>query len=649
MLFYYKTMQKQNVAILEISDSQRSELITNTFDVSSQRFFAVLHENSAWDDLQDFVASEKRDVEWAYDNIGTMSETMLAADVAILDLNGNVLYNNPSKDFKNMNLYADLKFQVWTKSAERKHFYQYSGNKLMEYFCQGIVSSSDIITRKENPTGYLFIVREVSDSLLNSYSKSLGGMEIQCQRKKNVVDEIHAQNPNKFVADFQLNDHFGHPVSYLCCIDDNKILLIFAGFAPAMVIFGVIVVVTFIFFLIFIRFRIISPLKKITDTFSTEDLSKIKSLKKNRTEFGVLSVCLDKFIVQKQKLEQMNVEMEQKQQELLAQNDQLEMQKKEIENQIANANVLNQQIIASNKETERRNVQISVQNELLTAQAEKLKQNQISLDNFEYKLKHANAQLETVLKEVTDSQSYSSQLRNVLMVASTPAKHILNDFMVFQMLKDKVGGDFVFAKKIDKWVVAAVGNCNLEGIPGALVSALDIYLLNEVVDFSKSSEMSPNLLLNSLNKKIVAANNELSGLDETNDGLHISLFVINTETMRGYFSAAKRTIVLIRKGEDIEYFGDNLSVGKITDDKQFRCIEMDLMPEDTIYLYSDGCTDVVGGPYCKKLSPLNFKRQLVKSHLLSFQQQKNEIKHFYEDWIGELELSNDVTILGFKI
>jgi len=58
---------------------------------------------------------------------------------------------------------------------------------------------------------------------------------------------------------------------------------------------------------------------------------------------------------------------------------------------------------------------------------------------------------------------------------------------------------------------------------------------------------------------------------------------------------------------------------------------------------------VEGGPYCKKLLAVNLKKELAKRHTLPLADQKLSFKEFFENWIGDLIQTDDITLLGFKV
>jgi len=649
MLFYYRVQQKQSKDIKDLTFAQRKVMIGSVLNIKRQQYEAVIHENSAWDDFKERILKNDLEEDWLFDNIGSMVESYSGANIAVFDVNGANLYNCTSDDYQKIDFYKDIKVSQLLKNASKNVFFNYRGDKLFEYFCEGVVSSDDINTRQETPVGFLIMAREINLDLLDEYAEILGGVDVEVVRTENALELKQIENQANFFFSVNLVNQFGHPISYMCFVAENEVETIFEKTIPVLAIIAFVVLITFVVLVVYMRQNVIKPLLTMVKIFDKDDTNSLKKLKRNKTEFGMLAVYIEKFFSQRQELQSLNSEMLAKQDQLVQQNDVLTKQKYEIENQIENIKVLNTQIMERNKETERKNVKIFVQNEQLKQQALAIKVSQENLEKLKYELSFNSKQLEDINGIMFNCKNYALRLKNVLMVTSTPARHVFQDFFVYQHFIEKVGGDFVFAKRVDKWIISAVGDCNLRGVPGSLLSALDIFFLNEIVDLSKAAQMRPDLMLNSLNKKIIGVTGSELQSDLDRDGLHISLFMYNTETYRGYFAASKRTMIMVRDGEINEYFGDNLSVGKILDDKQFRCVEFSVLPNDLIYMYSDGCTEIVGGSFGKKLTHTNFKKEILRQHVFPLNVQKTGFKKFFEDWIGYSDQSEDISLLAFKI
>ncbi len=649
MFYYYKVQTKQNYAIMKIGNDQKTEMIDQILKIKQEQANAVVHENSAWDELIDYINEpSEADEEWVHDNIGSMSESYDMANIALFDTDGKIIYENPLEKYKDVDFFGELKIKNLFQRSYKNHFFIYHGQKLYEHFGSTVVPSYDINTRKENPSGYMILIREVNDSLINNYRTALGNVDIQIVRN-NSDPAAESESDDIMVHNVPLNNNYGNPVAYMCFRSENELGKILKNFMPMLFIMFGIVLVMFLAAAIYSRRYIVKPLMQTAESLNKEDIPTLETLSQKRTEFGIIGRQLITFLSDKNEKERLLKESEMQKVKLTEQYNQLQEQKREIESQIENAKVLNLQIMERNKETERKNVQIVVKNQQLEEQNQNIHNLQAQVAEVQYQLKYQNKSLEKANSALLDNQNYATRLRNVLQVALTPTKHIFNDFFLYSNPKEKIGGDFWFAKKIDNWVIAGVGDCNMQGISGAVLSGVDLYLLDEVLNIRKISELRPDLVLNDLNAKIQNTMGEEFVTDIERDGLHLSMFMYNTETLKGFFAAAKRTMVISRRGEVTEYYGDNLSIGKIHDGKTFNLIPIQLYQDDTIYMYSDGCTEVVGGPFMKKLLAVNFKKEIGKKQVFTLTEQKTQFKKFFEDWVGDLEQTDDITMLTFKI
>ncbi len=650
MFYYNKVQQNQISSIRELNSQKYKEMVSNILSIKQEQATAVLHENSAWDELVEYLKDpSSMEDGWVDDNIGSMSESYDNADVAAFDVNGRLIYHNATKDYEDINFFADLKVIPLFAESYKTHFFQNIGNKIYEYFGSTVVSGNDIKTRKEAASGYLFLIREVNEQLIENYASAMGTPIKGLVIGDKALRDAETANSNMQFCSHALCNQYGNPVAYMYFASENTIQDILNKQMPMLYLMFGVVLLMFGGILLYNRIFVVKPLTDTARIVQSEDTHNLDKMCKEKTEFGLLSSSIRQFLEQKHEIQTLNKSMEQRNAEMTRQNEELTYQKKEIESQMENIKVLNLQIMERNKETERKNVQISVKNKQLEEQNENIRQLKHRLEEAENRLKDGQKILDTANSELNNNQNYAQRLRSVVQVAMTPTKHILKDFMVFSKPKNKIGGDFTFAKLIDDWVIAGVGDCNMQGISGGVLSAVDMYLLEEVISLTKTSELSPETILNTLNEKIQTTMGEEFVTDIERDGLHISLMMYNRTSLKGLFAASKRTMVIARRGEITEYFGDNMAVGKIHDGRKFNLIPIQLMEDDTVYMFSDGCTEVVGGPFCKRLLTVNFKKEISKKQMLPLQDQKNQFQRFFDEWIGDLEQTDDITMLTYKI
>ena len=647
LVFFYRVQQRENDNISRITNEQRNTMVDNIFDIKLKQEQTPVFDNSAWDELQESMAN--KDMEWIEVNIGYMSEHYLAATVALFDTDNKLFYDRVMPYGVGIDYYEDLRLPALFRNKYKNIFYAVKENRLFAYYIYKIVSSDDILTRQEQETGYLMLVKEYTDSLVTEMSQMLGSVKMHVALSQLTLEQAALDNQDSYFYYLTLNNQYGNPVAYLYFTAENEIESIFNRLLKVMfAIFGL-VLLMLISLILYTQLKIVRPLHMIADVFYSNDVGKIDKLMGSKSEFGVLSNNIDKFFKQKYVADQMHKEMVERNKKLTDQKDAIEKLEYQVAAHEGTIETLNRHIADTNREKELKEAQLSINEQLLDEQMNNIYRLDEQIENLKASLKMSEKQLRDVNEVVNENQNYAVRLRNVMQVMVTPTKHVLREFFLLEKLKDRIGGDFTFALKIENWVIAGVGDCNMQGISGAMLSAIDIYLLNEVLRVKRVAEMRPDIVLNDLNRKIQATMGDVLEADIMRDGLHMSLFMYDTETLKGYYAGSKRTMVLMRRGEVSELFGDNLSVGKVHGDKTFNCVDTQLEPDDIIYLYSDGCTEVVGGPYCKKLLAINFKKEIERRQSMPVPDQKNSFRDFYEGWIGDLEQSDDITLLGFRV
>lgn len=647
MVFFYRVQQRENDNISRITNEQRNTMVDNIFEIKVTQEQTPVFDNSAWDELQTSMATH--DMEWIDVNIGYMSEHYMAATVALFDTDNKLYYDHVMPDGEGIDFYSDLRLPAMFRNKYKNIFYAVKDNRLFAYYIYKIVSSDDILTRQEQETGYIMLVKEYTDSLVTEMSHMLGSVEMHIALNQNTLEQAALDNQGQYFYYLVLNNQYGNPVAYLYFTAENEIESIFNRLLKVMfAIFGL-VLLMLLSLILYTQLKIIRPLHLIADVFYTNDVGKIDKLMGSKSEFGVLSNNIDNFFKQKYIADEMHKEMVERNKKLTDQNDTIVNLEHQLEAHEDTIETLNRHIADTNREKELKEAQLSINEQMLDEQMVNIYKLGEQIENLKDTLKTYEKQLSDVNDVVRENQNYALRLRYVMQVMVTPTKHVLSDFFLLEMPKDRIGGDFPFAMKVENMVVVAVGDCNMHGISGVMLSAIDMYLLREVLKMKRRSELKPNLVLNDLNQRIKATMGEVLDSDIERDGLHISLFMYDPETLKGYYAGSKRTMVLMRRGEVSELFGDNLSVGRVHDDTSFNCVEVQLEPDDILYLYSDGCTNVEGGPYCKKLLAVNFKKEILHRQSMQLQDQKNSFREFYGGWIGELAQSDDITLLGFKV
>ena len=74
-----------------------------------------------------------------------------------------------------------------------------------------------------------------------------------------------------------------------------------------------------------------------------------------------------------------------------------------------------------------------------------------------------------------------------------------------------------------------------------------------------------------------------------------------------------------------------------------------MQKNDTVYVFTDGIVDQFGGEKGKKLLFRRLKEFLLTIQTLSFNEQKEKLDFFFNQWKGEEEQVDDVLLIGIKV
>ncbi|MDG2370349.1 MAG: SpoIIE family protein phosphatase, partial [Flavobacteriales bacterium] len=253
---------------------------------------------------------------------------------------------------------------------------------------------------------------------------------------------------------------------------------------------------------------------------------------------------------------------------------------------------------------------------------------------------------EEVNKEVISSINYAQRIQEALLKAKEHvSKHLPEHFVLFKP-KDIVSGDFYWYLEKKGFVYIAVADCTGHGVPGAMLSMLGISYLNEIN--STQELLSPGQILDLLKTKVV---NELSQIDSSitfSDGMDISLLRMNPKTGEVFWSGANIPLYIFSNSELKFINPTKQSIGYSDDVIPFIDHQISHKPNAIYYLFSDGYIDQFGGLKGKKLKQTGFKKKLFEIAEQPLENQLTILHDFFEDWKGDFDQLDDVTVLAVK-
>ncbi|MCD4794601.1 MAG: SpoIIE family protein phosphatase [Bacteroidales bacterium] len=269
-------------------------------------------------------------------------------------------------------------------------------------------------------------------------------------------------------------------------------------------------------------------------------------------------------------------------------------------------------------------------------------------------------------QEITQSIIYASRIQEALL----PSEDKLPegpDYFIFYKPKDIVSGDYYwFTEKNEKLIIVAA-DCTGHGVPGAFMSILGITSLNDIItEYEK--DLNADEILNILRDRVTTSLKKSKGQIIAEAGMDLALIIIDKKNRTVQFSGANNPLFLIRKegSNDFEKFGDvekiksgnyelfhfkpdKMPIGIYPVSKPFNNYKFEFQKDDTLYIFSDGFADQMGGEQGKKLLNKRFKAGLLKMQDKSMQEQKNILDKFLVKWKNGLEQTDDILIFGIKV
>ena len=254
-------------------------------------------------------------------------------------------------------------------------------------------------------------------------------------------------------------------------------------------------------------------------------------------------------------------------------------------------------------------------------------------------------------QEIIDSIEYAKKIQRKILPQDDILTTIFEESFILFKPKDIVSGDFYWLYTNKNYTYITVADCTGHGVPGAFLSLLGITFLNEII--GEMGMIPPSLILDRLRDLLIEVLNQKTTVNELKDGMDIIVVAINTDTLECEYAGANNSLFLIRNAISLaqleEIKPDKMPVAINESMKSFTNHKIQLAKGDILYLRTDGFADQFGGTNNKKFLVKQLKEMLVSFNAKSLLQQKEILDKTFEEWKGENDQVDDVTIMGVKI
>ncbi|OQY02358.1 MAG: hypothetical protein B6I20_06930 [Bacteroidetes bacterium 4572_117] len=284
-----------------------------------------------------------------------------------------------------------------------------------------------------------------------------------------------------------------------------------------------------------------------------------------------------------------------------------------------------------------------------------LTQNNQLIEHREKILGHQE-KIETQNKDIKDSIKYASKIQSALFPSEKNLKSILNEYFLLYKPRDFVSGDFYWIDNYNGKIIVVAADCTGHGVPAALVSALGISILNDILQRAVSDKeyLNPAIMLNRLRERLVSS---IAGTDyskDTYDGMDVVICMIDKKQNKLEYASARQPIYLVKKTAEkyvLDLLRPDIHSISMADDNEhvYKNNFAIINPNDLLYLFSDGYADQFGGKKQKKFLSSNLRELLVAVADKPLEMQKDILSGTLAEWQGEIDQIDDIMVMGIKI
>lgn len=276
-------------------------------------------------------------------------------------------------------------------------------------------------------------------------------------------------------------------------------------------------------------------------------------------------------------------------------------------------------------------------------------------EEIEAQLDLATQQRDTISRQneqILDSIRYAERIQSAILPPPVHlTEHLSEHFILFRP-RDIVSGDYYWTHFNKGKLMIAVADCTGHGVPGAFLSVLGITSMNEIVN--RNGNLSAGEVLEQLRSIVIQSLHQTGSRGEANDGIEIALIVVDLKRLTLDFAGANRPVYLLSGGDGNTQLthlkGDRMPIGIYGQEATpFTSQGVKLKKGDSLYLFSDGYVDQLGGEKRKTFRSMRFRKLLMEISNKPMVEQHGVLEEKHLEWRGDVEQIDDILVLGMRI
>ncbi len=264
-------------------------------------------------------------------------------------------------------------------------------------------------------------------------------------------------------------------------------------------------------------------------------------------------------------------------------------------------------------------------------------------------LKKTKDFVEAQNKRISESINYARKIQLAINATENDVCSVLKSSFIYYKPKDVISGDFPWFYRTEKYIFVAAVDCTGHGVPGAMMSMIGNLLLNDIINDREVLE--PGEVLLRLHQAVVRTLKQDLPDSNSSEGMDIGLCRYEMETGELKYSGAHRPLFYRRNGMVETISGDKYPIGGIQyrGKNNYTTHTIRLQKEESVFIFSDGYPDQLGGPEKKKFLTKGLKRLIEDNSGRSMRELRALLELEFDKWMETNKQTDDVLVIGLGI
>jgi sigma-B regulation protein RsbU (phosphoserine phosphatase) len=271
---------------------------------------------------------------------------------------------------------------------------------------------------------------------------------------------------------------------------------------------------------------------------------------------------------------------------------------------------------------------------------EHVKDLEFTNQELERRVAERTKELNDINERLISSIKYAGQLQVSMLPGERFLDRLFNEHYMLFKSRYFFSEEFIWATSLnfrtEDYTAIAVLEFDGKGIVGSLKTLIADSILNELVQDRKIFHSGD--IIKYLKEELDAA-----GSKELYCDLKASIAIIDNNHKTIQFSGLEQDMI-IATGEEVTIIEGDTQAGI----DMLQAERMDLIPDATYYLFSNGYYNQVNGDGVR-FSKEKFEEMIRSIQDKSLQEQQSFLTQTIEDWIGDSGLNDDISVIAFRI